>query len=236
MLPQPGTWKAKTARGVVYETEGGALMVAFDFGVDAETSIVGRVCLVKKDGEVLQNNVRNLKEAFGWDGTDPFWLADTDHSDREVEIVVEMETDQNGTARPTVKWINAPGRGGGLGAIRPADRNSVLAKYGMKFRALSGGTPVRTAPAKAPVATPAPAAPPARQAPPVVAAPPATVQDAWGVFCKAAGDQDDKALEEMWYKALAELVQGKDQSRFTPEDWGLVVAGVSAWVGNQIPM
>ena len=114
MLPQPGTYKARTANGVVYETEGGALMCAFDFGIDQQTSIVGRVCLVKKDGEVLQNNVRSMKEAFGWDGADPFWLADTDLSDREVEIVVEMEQGQDGQERPTVRWINAPGRGGEL--------------------------------------------------------------------------------------------------------------------------
>ena len=249
MLPQPGTYKAKTAQGVVYETEGGALMVAFDFGIDEQTSIVGRICLVKKDGEVLQNNVRSLKEAFGWDGADPFWLADTDLSPREVEIVVEMEQGQDGQARPTVRWINAPGRGGGMAGIKPADRTAVLAKYGMKFRALAGGVPVKhqgaqgAVPHAQPAAAGAPKAPPpaARPAPApkhaVVAAPPTTIQEAWEAFCQAAGTSfDEQQLQALWYKAVAELTGKADQAACTPEDWGAVRAGAEKFVRGQIPM
>ena len=235
MLPQPGTYKAKTAQGVVYETEGGALMVAFDFGIDEQTSIVGRVCLVKKDGEVLQNNVRSLKEAFGWDGADPFWLADTDLSDREVEIVVEMEAGQDGQARPTVRWINAPGRGGGMAGIRPADRNAVLAKYGMKFRALAGGTSIKPA-TTAPKAPP-PAARPAPAPKPAVMAAPTTIQEAWEAFCQAAGTSfDEQQLQALWYKAVAELTGKDDQAACTPEDWGAIKAGAEKFVRGQIPM
>lgn len=246
MLPQPGTYKAKTASGVVYETEGGALMVAFDFGIDSETSIVARQCLVSKAGEVLQNNVRSLKEAFGWDGADPFWLADTDLSDREVEIVVEMEAGQDGQPRPTVRWINAPGRGGGMGGIKPADRNAVLAKYGGKFRALAGGTAVKPAPAKPAGATlqlqatrPPPAVRPlpTKPGPARPAVQPATIQDAWGAFCQAAGSSFDEAqLQDLWYKAVAELTGGKDQAACTPEDWGAIAAGAAQFVRGQIPM
>lgn len=235
MLPQPGTYKAKTAQGVVYETEGGALMVAFDFGIDEQTSIVGRVCLVKKDGEVLQNNVRSLKEAFGWDGADPFWLADTDLSPREVEIVVEMEAGQDGQARPTVRWINAPGRGGGMAGIKPADRNAVLAKYGMKFRALAGGTSIKPA-TTAPKAPP-PAARPAPAPKPAVMAAPTTIQEAWEAFCQAAGTSfDEQQLQALWYKAVAELTGKDDQAACTPEDWGAVRAGAEKFVRGQIPM
>ena len=235
MLPQPGTYKAKTAQGVVYETEGGALMVAFDFGIDEQTSIVGRVCLVKKDGEVLQNNVRSLKEAFGWDGADPFWLADTDLSPREVEIVVEMEAGQDGQARPTVRWINAPGRGGGMAGIKPADRNAVLAKYGMKFRALAGGTSIK--PATTATKAPPPAARPAPAPKPAVMAAPTTIQEAWEAFCQAAGTSfDEQQLQALWYKAVAELTGKDDQAACTPEDWGAVRAGAEKFVRGQIPM
>lgn len=244
MLPQPGTYRAKTANGVVYETEGGALMVAFDFGIDEQTSIVGRVCLVKKDGEVIQNNLRSLKEAFGWDGTDPFWLADTDLSAREVEIVVEMEQGQDGQARPTVKWINAPGRGGGLGSIKPADRAAVLGKYGMKFRALAGGTPMKAAattaaPKPAPVSTPPasrPAPKPAPAAIPAVDVQGCTVQEAWEAFCQAAqGKFSEEALGELWWKAVEALAGGKTQERCTPEDWGVIRASAATWLAKQLP-
>ena len=235
MLPQPGTYKAQTAQGVVYETEGGALMVAFDFGIDEQTSIVGRVCLVKKDGEVLQNNVRSLKEAFGWDGADPFWLADTDLSEREVEIVVEMESGQDGQARPTVRWINAPGRGGGMAGIKPADRKAVLAKYGMKFRALAGGTSIK--PATTATKAPPPAARPAPAPKPAVMAAPTTIQEAWEAFCQAAGTSfDEQQLQALWYKAVAELTGKADQAACTPEDWGAVRAGAEKFVRGQIPM
>lgn len=234
MLPEPGTYPAKTANGVVYETEGGALMVAFDFGIDEQTSIIGRVCLVKKDGEVLQNNVRSLREAFGWDGADPFWLADTDHSDRDVEIVVEMEPDMNGIPRPTVRWINAPGRGGGLAGIKQADRKSVLAKYGMKFRALAGGTAVKPQPGN-PARPPATA--PKATPPPAADGPKATVQEAWEAFCQAAGKSfGEDQLTELWFKAVEELLGGKTQEQCTPEDWGRLKSEAKQWLGNQIPM
>lgn len=238
MLPQPGTYKAKTANGVVYETEGGALMVAFDFGIDAEHSIIGRVCLASKAGEPQPNNLRNLREAFGWDGADPFWLADTDLSDRDVEIVVEMENDQNGNPRPTVRWINAPGRGGGLGSIKPADRKAVLAKYGMKFRALAGGTavkPAATAPAApAPAPKPAPVAP-APKAAPGVAVTPATLQEAWEEFCKHANPAlDESGLNNLWWQCVVALIGEKPQEQATPEDWGIIKASAATWLSKQM--
>lgn len=240
MLPQAGTYKAKTANGVVYETEGGALMVAFDFGIDEQTSIVGRVCLASKAGEVLQNNVKSLKEAFGWDGADPFYLSDTDLSTRDVEIVVEMENDQNGNPRPTVKWINAPGRAHG-GLPQAGDRKAILAKYGAKLRALSGGTtmrpqPAQTVPAAAPKLPFAPPKPPPAAVPSKPTAAPGTLQDAWEAFCKAAGEMEEEKLTALWWKCVGEITGGKSQERCTPEDWGTVRDGADRWVGDQLPM
>lgn len=239
MLPQPGTYKAKTAQGVVYETDGGALMVAFDFGIDEQTSIVGRQCLVSKAGEVMQNTVRSLKEAFGWDGADPFWFADTDLSDRDVEIVVEMERGQDGREHANVRWINAPGRAGGLSSVKPADRKAVLAKYGMKFRALSGGTTVRPAPSQAAAPKAAPGAPP-QAVPPPAAAPsgkPMTIQEAWTTFCAAGGSTFSEAeVTKQWHALVGEVTGGKAQEAVTPEEWGAVAARASDWMRDQLPL
>lgn len=287
MLPEPGTYRAKTANGVVYETEGGALMAAFDFGIDADHSIMGRVCLASKAGELQQNNLRSLREAFGWDGADPFWLADTDLSAIEVEIVVENEPDQNGNPRPTVRWINAPGRSHG-GMPQSGDRKAILAKYGAKLRALAGGTTMRpvvsgeasggrgsgplprvpataqaaadtpalVAPATGAGASPQPAVANAGtrvQTPTTVAAAtapvrpgtrtsapavkPGNVQEAWEVFCQAAGANFDEAqISELWFKAVDELSGGKSQEKCSPEDWGVVRDGAQKWLANQLPM
>lgn len=239
MLPQPGTYKAKTAQGVVYETDGGALMVAFDFGIDEQTSIVGRQCLVSKAGEVMQNTVRSLKEAFGWDGADPFWFADTDLSDRDVEIVVEMERGQDGREHANVRWINAPGRAGGLSSVKPADRKAVLAKYGMKFRALSGGTTVRPAPSQAAAPKAAPGAPP-QAVPPPAAAPsgkPMTIQEAWTTFCAAGGSTFSEAeVTKQWHALVGEVTGGKAQEAVTPEEWGAVAARAADWLRDQLPL
>ncbi len=231
MLPQPGNWRARTDKGVVYETEGGALMAAFDFTVDEQTSIIGRFCLASKAGEVQQGTMRSLREAFGWDGADPFWLADTDLSDREVEIVVDLEKDQNGEDRPRVRWLNAPGKGHGM--PEAGDRKAILAKYGAKFRALAGGTTVRPAVA-APAPRPAPAAAKAPPAPARPAGQAATIQEAWEAFCKAAGDKSEQEINDMWFRAVQELT-GKRQDQCQPEDWDMVKAGAADWINGQLP-
>jgi hypothetical protein len=96
-------------------------------------------CLVQKDGTVSEITIRMLRDCWGWDGQDPFWLAEPANLDgKEVEIVVEEESfiGRDGQERTAVKvrYINL------VGGRRPepADRKAVLAKYGAKFRALSG--------------------------------------------------------------------------------------------------
>ena len=123
-----------------------------------------------------------------------------------------------------------------MAGIKPADRNAVLAKYGMKFRALAGGTSIK--PATSATKAPPPAArPDPAPKPAVAAAPPTTIQEAWEAFCQAAGTSfDEQQLQALWYKAVAELTGKADQAACTPEDWGAVRAGAEKFVRGQIPM
>lgn len=241
MFPEPGTYNAKAHEGTVYETDGGALMAAFNFRIDEERSIVGYFCLASKSGEIQQKTVQSLREAFGWDGVDPFWLADNDLSGIDVEIVVEMEQGQDGQYRPRVRWVNKPG--GGHGMPQSGDRRAILAKYGARFRALSGGAPVKPQPTQrqpAPQSQPdpgavippqsrPPVAPPApRSAPktPPPAGPTATLQEAWDAIChaEAASMLGEDAITNAWYEIVNTITGGKEQGDCTPQDWGRVKA------------
>lgn len=228
MLPEPGTYPARTDKGVIYETDGGALMAAFDCRIDEQTSIVARMCMFSKSGDAQQGTIRSLREAFGWDGTDPFWFQDTDLSQMDIEIVVEMETGQDGVERPRVRWINRPG--GGHGMPEPGDRRAILAKYGARFRALAGGSavkpqssPTTSAPRQAPPTAPK-TAPPVASGGPARHVKPASLQEAWDAVCQspAASMVPEDKLTAAWFDILARLVK-KDQAECSPEDWGLVV-------------
>lgn len=214
-----GTYNAEAKSAVIWESEKGALMVTFDFDVEGGGNIKGQQCIVQKDGTISEISIRTLKECFGWAGQDPFDLENPDSlSGKKVELVLAWE-EYNGKQRLGVKYINAPG--GGM--PKPADRKSVLAKYGAKFRALSGGAPA--APTKAPAAKtpPAPPKPPAPPAPNKSAAPPSTMEDAWANCCAAHQGKPEGELYELWNQATEKVKPGHTND-LTPEQWGEVKA------------
>ena len=222
-VTQPGTHKAKTTAASVYETKDGALMVAMAFDADDGSSIIERFCLASKAGDIQQITHRNLREAYGWDGADPFWLTDTDLSTVDVEIVVENEPDQRtGEMRPRVRWVNKPGFGK---MPESGDRRAILAKYGSRLRALAGGTPVKpvakTAPP--PAATKSQAPPPSPATKPANTVKPGTMEEAWGEFCRAAGDlTSEQQSAEWWYNLIDKVTGGKTAETCTAEDWGAI--------------
>ena len=177
MLPNPGTYRARAnGPAVVYQTDAGALCLALPVklsGEDWEWTGKHTMTLVKQDGTVQSKTVDTLKKVFAWDGADPFWLEDQDLSATEFDIVGvhDTYTPPDGGEQKTVfkiQWLNPPGESG-FKMPESADRKSVLAKYGSKFRALSGGAKVATPAAKPAAAKQepkkeAPAEPPAKSA------------------------------------------------------------------------
>lgn len=221
---EAGTYTARALEGVVWETNKGALMITFLFVTEDHQRIKGGQCLVQKDGTVSEITMRTLKECFGWDGQDPFWLTEPANLEgKDVELVVEMRSfvGDDGQTReaPSVRYINPVG--GSDRMPESASRSSILSKYGAKFRALSGGAPAAK-PKK--VAKPAPA--------PKPAGPTSTMEECWGILC---GNMDGKTAEEMesaWFAVIERLFPGKNNSDLTPQDWGKVKAEVE----DNVPM
>lgn len=222
-----GTYTARACAGSVWESDKGALMLTLDLEITDETHpgqrLFSRQCIVQRDGTVSEITVENLRAAFGWDGADPFWFEDYNHyMDREIEIVVVHET-YNGKDYAAVKYINAPG--GGRTMPKSADRKTIMAKYGAKFRALSQtSAPTRTTNSAPPQPGP-PTPPPTRTAstPPPAAAKvePSDMNEAWATLCDANPSASHETLTKIWQDTIADLFKGKDNSDLTPEDWGI---------------
>lgn len=239
MLLEPGKYVAKVGeingnKIVVYEATTGSLCAAIPCevceGDDAGKVIKHTVTMVNKDGAIQTRTNDTLKEVFGWDGLDPFWLMDADLSEVTFEIVIESETTDKGTFSK-VKWLNP--LGGGQKMPETADRRSVLAKYGSKFRALS--TAAKPAPASAPAkpaTKPAPALPKKSTAPPPQSGPTATMEECWEEMCKANDGKSQDDLATLWFATLKEMFGTDNNSDITPQQWGQL----KPKLGDYVPM
>lgn len=137
-----GTYAARPGAASVYESEKGALVLALVVKIENGPDLKSYHTLVNKDGAINTRTVDNLKAWSGWNGVDPFWFMENDLSGVDVEVVIANEPGFTDPSKlfPKVKWVNPPG--GGMGGVPDAaDRRTVLAKYGAKFRALAGGVP-----------------------------------------------------------------------------------------------
>lgn len=230
MLPQPGYYDCYAGERGVYETKGGALMFSIKCLIDQQTNITAYQCLVSKEGAVMQRTVDTLKEVFGWDGVDVMWLQEADLSQVQFNIKVDASVDsRDGKDTVTVSFINP--LGGGSNGPNKGDRNEIMAKYGAKFRALSGGSPMQQ-PQKPPqpqqqaqqqqqAAPPAPGVGTgsALTLPPT--APPSNMQEAWDALCQNApeGTTQD-GMTELWTQGIGLI--GKPQNSLSGNEWGLL--------------
>lgn len=207
MLPQPGKYDATISEAIVYEAKSGAVMISFKCVIDEQTAITGHQCVILKDGTISSKTIDRLKETFGWDGQDFFWFTDNIANLPQVSITVEAKENDKGELRPEVSWINKLGDSGS--SIKPADRNSIMAKYGSKLRALSGGRPA-TPPAARPPATPPAPNLPTRNS---------TMEDCWKALCEHGESRSiaNEAIQAAW----SEIVNrsGTTQDKMTPAQW-----------------
>jgi hypothetical protein len=249
-----GTYAARPGAASVYESQGGALVLALVVKVADGPELKSYHTLVNKDGAINTRTVDNLKAWSGWDGADPFWFMEQDLSNVEVEIVIANEPGFQDPTRmfPKVKWINPPG-GGGSGVPEAADRRTVLAKYGAKFRALSGGVPCGRLAAgqksedrsqksegsatAAGVPSPAPMRPAVRAVPPVPVRPPviagSTQAAAWGRLCQLGANLTPDKREAIWFVCVD--ATGMDQVDMTPAGWAQVTAKIEAHFSGLVP-
>lgn len=232
-IPNPGTYPAQTAGTmVVYETENGALCVAIPVKITGGTEVAWQgkhtVTLAKSDGTLQKKSIDTMKKVFGWDGVNPFDLEDLDTAEMNFEIVGEHsaftpagETEEVITFK--IQWLNPVG--GSTNMPEKIDRKTALAKWGSKFKAISGGT-ATAKPAVKPAAAPAK---------PVVAGPPgrgkaeakkevrtSTGEDVWAKLVEGNPKEDESVLGEKYYAAQYKVAPDAN-GELTPEQWGEVL-------------
>lgn len=187
--------------------------------VDEDLSISGYFYLEKKDGSLNTVTIDQLKDAFGWDGRDPFWLQDTDFTDHVVQVKLVFE-EYGGKTRIKVQYVNPEDwAGGGVPTADDSMRRSIAGRLGAKLRANAGGSPApapRPAPGSRPgsVTTTSPSS-----------APTATMEQAWEAFANACPEKWSRQnIEDEWFRVLEEMFSGKQPEQLTGTDWARVLA------------
>ena len=242
-IPNEGKYVCKlNGPLVIYEASTGSLCAAVPCVVAAppangDPDTVGftfkhTMVLVKADGTIMTKSTDTLKAVFGWDGVDPFWLMDHSLDDGamravEFEIVGGPETGDKGGQYFKSQWLNP--LGGGLKTPEAANRQSVLAKYGNKFKALAGvaAPPANSARGDARPTAPVPKIPTVPKAPP--SGPPqtlqsATMEEAWAALNENNPGKDAATIEKLWFDTIAKLFPNKSNTDLKVHEWGRLKA------------
>lgn len=218
---QPGRYPAR-ATGVasVYENAKGSLVLAMELYVEGQ-SLKWLTTLATADNGINIKTVERLKSCFGWDGQDFFWFVEHPEAyiERDVEVTVEHRQGDKATF-VNIAFVDPPG--GSATLPSSGNKASLLAKYGSKLRAISGGTPAKAAPtaAKPPVKPPPPAA---QVKPPVAASPkssPSNQMAVWGRFTEAHEGKTSDDISTLWFELIEQHFPGVDQGDLSPEQWG----------------
>lgn len=198
--------------------------------------ITAYVYMERRDHSINDVALQQLKDAFGWDGRDPYWLEDSDLP--VCQVTLDFETYQ-GEERLKVRWIaNAEADGARVPKSTDDERKKVRTRIGAKLRAMAGGTPAGKAAEKPKAAggTAPKATPPKRQAPsPAIEPPPTTPtapppaempipynqETAWTTHCDscAKAGLTDAQAESLWWKNVQIVAGHQDPDRLTAEEW-----------------
>jgi len=231
-IPLEGKYVCKlNGQLVIYEASTQSICCAVQCAiVDTGYTFKHTLVLVKADGTIQIKTVDTLKAVFGWDGVDPYWLMDKSEDGGplrlvEFEIVGGPATNDKGGKYFKSQWLNPLGRG--VKAPAPADRRSVLEKYGTKFQALAD---VSAKPGKL-LTVSAPKPPPVPQPPPSLLAP-STMEEAWAALNEAQVGNSAAAIEKTWFDTIARLFPHRTNMNLKPHEWGKVKSEFT----DQIPM
>lgn len=207
-----------------------------------------------KDGDVIGTELNhfaidNLKEVFGWDGTNPFWFEEDDIKNIAVQIVVEFDT-YNGVTRPKVRWINRFGSQPGAAPMDEKSRKGVTSRLGSKLRAYSGGTSAAPkVPGKAAEEMENKTAETTNEKPDLpkppgkkkaskkkasknkADAPPPTADDVWKKFNEIYPNKDSEEIESLWFDMIEQAVGKSDINDITSTEW-MKIDGVVDGIAN----
>jgi len=215
---------------VIYHAESGAYCAAVPFEI-CEGQCAGNkskhtLVIINKDGSVNERNVELLRKVFDVDGTLDGILAlmDNEYPDVRFEMVMEQVSDTNEDGKTITYskslWMNA--MGGSFKIPDAVDRRAVLAQYGSQFRALNGGTPVKTTVKQAtPAAPPPPAKPTTPKAPASPRVKTSTSAKCWEEFRRIYADKKEDEKTKLWFDLLKARLGTDDTSAITPQQWGM---------------
>jgi hypothetical protein len=233
---QPGRYPAQpTGVASVYENDKGSLVLAMDFTVEGQELRWWTTLATEKDG-LNTRHIDHLKQCFPWDGADPFWFADNAEKlcRCDVEVTVELRPGTKNPDKlfPAIAFVDPPG--GGLIELPQGDRRALLAKYGAKFRAIAGGTPMRPPTASGHPPASRPMTPTEGTRLPPVKAPQSgkesTEAECWAKWCELNAATPEKELAVGWFATLERLLPGVNLETFTPSQWGQVMADLDDYI------
>lgn len=107
--------------------------------------LVHREWLELNDGTISDKTIRRLRECFPkWDGSIETLEQGFCVQDVEVDITVENEVDRHDPEKwwTRVRYMDPPGGTSGTPALpESVKRETLVSRYGARFRALAGGVP-----------------------------------------------------------------------------------------------
>ena len=225
-IPNEGKYVCKlNGPLVIYEASTGSLCAAVPCQMtDSGFTFKHTMVLVKADGTIMTKSTDTLKAVFGWDGVDPFWLMDNSLEDGAMravvfEIVGGPETGDKGGQYFKSQWLNP--LGGGLKTPEAANRQSVMAKYGGKFKALAGSS-ATTGKSSPPVPRAVPSTPPVPKSPMVAS--PSTMEEAWAALNENNPGKDAASIEKLWFDTIGKLFPNKSNTDLKVHEWGRLKA------------
>jgi hypothetical protein len=252
---QVGRIGAIATAAQVGTTASNALYIEFTWlmtgPADQQESLTAKFFVTKKGGEPIESKIKQLKEAFAWNGDDIYWFEDksADGSLSDIQVVVVIEdaswTNRKGELMPSwgVAFINPPNGTGYTPQSGRLSRDDFRERFASKFRAVTG--PV-TSPA--PVATVAPAAPAASPSgvntPPAAAKPKAkpraasnrtptapvdfTHDQVWEKMLEQAAivGLTDEDRDAKWYELLDAVAPNKTEENLTTAECNALMAKV----------
>lgn len=152
----------------VTEFESGSVAFKFNMGLDLEfdpkgkdwkplpeaTTVHGQVILVKKDGTLNEDGVKQIRDAFNWDGADWEKLRNNNMAGTRIQVQIKGEMYQ-GKMNYKASWIyHGEAVPGGIPGTVDQDRFTALQqRYASQTRAICGGN---TSPPGKPSAPPPP--------------------------------------------------------------------------------
>jgi hypothetical protein len=214
-----GTYQANATHAVVYKSPAGAGIIAIKFDITTEghetEKIASRQCLVRKDGSPSDIGIESMKKSFGWDGGNPYRLAEMicDGNPHTVDLVLETETftGSDGTLKEisSVKWINPVGGATGGSLPESTDEASFMAEFGAVFG----------------VTAPAPTSPPtlATSPPPISAKvkDPGQAKAAAWAACQRGNPEDATTA---WSDGFNRLFKVREADSLSAAEWDTLAA------------